>query len=657
MFKLQTCAALTALACSGLALADGVPQFVGDPVIVTASRVPQRVSSLPANVTVITAEDIANSTATTVQDVLSNYAGVHVFNSSGSSSGAMVDLRGFGITGSSNTLILIDGVRQNTNDLIAPNLGAVTLASIDHIEIVRGVGGVAYGGGATGGVINIITKSGKASGLNGNVTLTGGSYDLRQLDASLHAANQYVAFDGYVQSLKTDNYRQNNAERNDNAGVAVTLKHDGGDIKLFAKTASQGLRLPGSLNADFAQGLNPLSTNPTATTSPNDYTSTDTASGGVSVTQDIGRGTLYADFSRRSKDAQSSYSGSLSQRNLTENTSAVRYVLPIDIHEVTVGTDWLNSTANVQYPNNPQFGRNAQQKRQGFFLDSQWKLWNGATLSVGGRQQLVNDQVNTVVGSANLSTIQTNLHAWSLGLKQALGRGWSGYVRAGQSFRLGNADEVTYTGIFPPLQPQQSHEKEVGLEWMGDGANVKAALFRNDLINEIVFISFVSDGAGANMNLPQTRHQGVELDGNIKLSSALSLNGNLTWTQASFRAGFGIAGNAIPMVPKLMSNLGLGWKINDANKLAVNAQYVSNQVYDNDQQNLFPGKLPAYTVLNAKYSYRYDKRFSGSISVNNLLDKHYASYGGVDIYSSSPTATYLYPANGRNFQAAVTYEF
>ncbi|MCD4506914.1 TonB-dependent receptor [Chromobacterium piscinae] len=659
MFKRQTCAALTALACSGLALADGVPQFAGDPVIVTASRVPQRVSSLPANVTVITAEDIANSTATTVQDVLSNYAGVHVFNSSGSSSGVMVDLRGFGITGSSNTLILIDGVRQNTNDLIAPNLGAVTLASIDHIEIVRGVGGVAYGGGATGGVINIITKSGAGSGVSGSVTLTGGSYDLHQLDASLHAANQYVAFDGYVQSLKTDNYRQNNAERDDNAGASVTLRHDGGSIKLFAKTASQGLRLPGSLRADPAQGLNPLSTNPTATTLPNDYTSTDTTSGGVSVTQDIGSGTLYADFSRRSKDAQSSYSGSLSQRNLTENTSAVRYVLPIDIHEVTFGTDWLNSTMNVQYPSSPGYGSNAQQKRQGFFLDSQWKLWNGATLSMGGRQQLVNDQVSAEVGGANLSIIQTNLHAWSLGLKQTLGRGWSGYVRVGQSFRLGNADEVTATNG-QPLMPQQSRDKEVGMEWVGDAAKIKTALFRNDLTNEIVYLPFVvgpSGYPGVNINLPQTRHQGVELEGSIKLNSAFTVNGNLTWTQATFQSGFGLTGKTLPMVPKLMANAGMGWQINDANKLAVNAQYVSNQIYDNDQQNLFPNKLPAYTVLNTKYSYRYDKRFSGAISVNNLLDKRYASYGGVDIYSGSPTATYLYPANGRNFQAAVTYEF
>lgn len=49
MFKLQTCAALTALACSGLALADGVPQFVGDPVIVTASRIAQPLSKTLAD--------------------------------------------------------------------------------------------------------------------------------------------------------------------------------------------------------------------------------------------------------------------------------------------------------------------------------------------------------------------------------------------------------------------------------------------------------------------------------------------------------------------------------------------------------------------------------------------------------------------------------
>ncbi|UTH76178.1 TonB-dependent receptor [Chromobacterium sp. IIBBL 290-4] len=650
MFKLQPCAALVALACSGLALADAGPLLAGDPVIVTASRVPQKISSLPANVTVISAEDIANSAATTVQDVLSNYAGVHVLNSSGSASSAMVDLRGFGMTGLSNTLILVDGVRQNTNDLAAPNLGSVTLANIDHIEVVRGMGGVAYGGGATGGVINIITKSGAGSGLSGSVTLTGGSYDLRQLDANLHAANQYVALDAYVQSLKTDNYRQNNAERDDNAGLSLTFKHADGSVKLFANSANQGLRLPGYLTANSLQGRDPLATNPTGTYTPDDFSSTDKTSGGISIKQDLGKGVLYADFARRNKDALSNYSGYVVQSSLTEDASAVRYVLPIGQHEVTTGADWLNSTMDVLNTSH------AQQKHAGFFLDSQWKVWQGATLSVGGRQQLVDDKVNAASGGANLSTIETHLHAWSLGLKQVLGGGWSAYARAGQSFRIGTADEVTYTNG-QPLVPQQSHDKEVGVEWSGDTAKLKTALFRNDLTNEIVYLPFVigpSGYPGVNINLPQTRHQGVELESSIKLSPAVSLNGNLTWTQATFQGGFGLTGKTLPMVPKLMANLGLAWQINDANKLAVNAQYVSEQVYDNDQQNVFPSKLPAYTVLNAKYSYRFDKSLSASASVNNMLGKRYASYGSASAASGNIS---LYPANGRNCQFALTYAF
>ena len=252
MFKPQQCALLVSLACAGQAYAANVPEFAGDPVIVTAGRVPQKVADVPANVTVVTSSDIANSTARTVQEVLSEYAGIHVFNSSGSNASSVVDLRGFGVTASSNTLILVDGVRQNTNDLAAVNLGSVALASIERIEIVRGVGGVAYGGGATGGN-QYYHPIRVGQGLSGRVTLTGGSYDLQQLDANLQVANQFVAFDGYVQSLKTDNYRQNNAERNDNGGVTLTLKRASGDIKLFAKTASQGLRLPGYLLANQAR--------------------------------------------------------------------------------------------------------------------------------------------------------------------------------------------------------------------------------------------------------------------------------------------------------------------------------------------------------------------------------------------------------------------
>ena len=125
------------------------------PVIVTAQRVPSDAATLPVAVSVITAEDIAASSARTMQDLLSTQAGIHLLNTSSSTDNAIVDLRGFGMTGASNTLILVDGVKQNTNDLSAPNLGVVPLDQVERIEIARG--SVQYGGG-TGGVINIITR-------------------------------------------------------------------------------------------------------------------------------------------------------------------------------------------------------------------------------------------------------------------------------------------------------------------------------------------------------------------------------------------------------------------------------------------------------------------------------------------------------------------
>lgn len=91
------------------------------PITVTAQRVPSDAATLPVAVSVITAEDIAASSARTMQDLLSTQAGIHLLNTSSSTDNAIVDLRGFGMTGASNTLILVDGVKQNTNDPSAPN--------------------------------------------------------------------------------------------------------------------------------------------------------------------------------------------------------------------------------------------------------------------------------------------------------------------------------------------------------------------------------------------------------------------------------------------------------------------------------------------------------------------------------------------------------
>ena len=110
-------------------------------VIVSATRFADADPRVPANISVITREDIRNTPAFDLPAVLRNHAGVDVRTLYGSLGvDAAVDLRGFGDTAASNTLILVDGQRLNPIDMGSISWSAVPLESVQRIEIVRGAG-------------------------------------------------------------------------------------------------------------------------------------------------------------------------------------------------------------------------------------------------------------------------------------------------------------------------------------------------------------------------------------------------------------------------------------------------------------------------------------------------------------------------------------
>src|SRR3990167_6867874 len=76
-----------------------------DEIVVTAARTEEEISKIPANVTVITREDIEKSTASTVQDLLRNEEGLVINDLYGSGTKSTVDMRGF--ASGLNTVILL----------------------------------------------------------------------------------------------------------------------------------------------------------------------------------------------------------------------------------------------------------------------------------------------------------------------------------------------------------------------------------------------------------------------------------------------------------------------------------------------------------------------------------------------------------------------
>lgn len=133
-----------------------------EPVVVSAGRVEQRLRDVPANVTVITREEIAQSPARTVDDLLRQIPGFSLFRRSSSlvthPTTQGVSLRGIGPSGVSRTLVLLDGVPLNDPFGGWVYWGKVPLESIERIEVSRGGGSGVWGNYALGGVIDIITK-------------------------------------------------------------------------------------------------------------------------------------------------------------------------------------------------------------------------------------------------------------------------------------------------------------------------------------------------------------------------------------------------------------------------------------------------------------------------------------------------------------------
>ncbi len=165
---------------------EGAELLLSDPVVVTASRKTQRASDAPAAVTVVTAEQIEASGATTLLDILRYAPGVDVSESSRSF--GSVSIRGFNEEYANKLLVMVDGrsIYQDYFGGVFWNTNPLLLARIKRIEIVRGSGSALYGANAVNGVINVILKT-PAEMAAGPVTTTGrallGEHNTQLLEA------------------------------------------------------------------------------------------------------------------------------------------------------------------------------------------------------------------------------------------------------------------------------------------------------------------------------------------------------------------------------------------------------------------------------------------------------------------------------------------
>lgn len=123
-----------------------------------ATKTSLKVSDSPISVTVITAEDIRRSGATSIPEVLEYVAGISVMTFSAAQQ--EVNVRGLNQEVCPRTKTMLNGINMHVelfNFTMWDGL-PITLDDIERIEVVRGPSSVIYGFNAEAGAINIVTK-------------------------------------------------------------------------------------------------------------------------------------------------------------------------------------------------------------------------------------------------------------------------------------------------------------------------------------------------------------------------------------------------------------------------------------------------------------------------------------------------------------------
>ncbi|HEY8070324.1 MAG TPA: TonB-dependent receptor, partial [Burkholderiales bacterium] len=437
-----------------------------DAVVVNANRFPEDARKLPASVTVLTAEDIARSAAKTLPDLLAEQVGITLkdfFGNNGASTG--IDLRGFGITGAQNTLILLDGQRVTDIDLSSVQWSAIPLSSIERIEIQRGTGAVLYGDGASAGVINIITRSPLKQGASAELYGRLGTYGTQEGQVTGSLVKDNFGINATAYNFRSDGYRANNADKQANYATGLRWGFGEGFADLRLAQDHQELRLPGARLVQPSTGLDEYAADRRGTNTPLDHSSRDGHRAAFTLAQKLGDAELRAGLDWRDKDSRAYFDqgGFPSFRDdaLDVYGFTPRVRVPFQLggfgNSLTVGVDahrWNYDSRRTTLPefvNQPTNHVLATQTNNAFYLQDQVQLTAATGLTLGWRTEQVKISAtdtldpaspgfffNTAAPPASANNTQ---QAWELGLKHAFDAQWSGFARAGRSYRFANVDE------------------------------------------------------------------------------------------------------------------------------------------------------------------------------------------------------------------------
>jgi len=615
----------------GLAWGEEEPVYMGDlgVIVITPTRSPRMVKDLPTNVSVITREEIAESGAQNVGEVLKNRLGVGIRRYGTLGAQSEIALRG---CSAYQTLVMVDGRPVNSiSDGIA-DLSQFPIDNIERIEVVRGPVSALYGANALGGVINIITREAKEERVTADVILGGGSFGTQIARLNLGTKDTNIKTYFTISNNTSDGWRKNSAY--DNHNFTGKLAYNAGKIGNFELRGGyhrEKLGLPGAnYETDWSTGEKIIfderyASNPKEVQEDEKrYAILEYSNGGENSKLLL---RLYgSDDEKRDQNPDPDWPTDDFYENTTQGTEVQLDTL----YGITLGMDIHQDKYRQRNEINSQTIISEKTLNQSVFLQETLSL-KPVTAILGTRY----DHHSAYGGQMNPSLSLIYQPREYLKISFNLARGF----RAPTFCDLYWPDYLGCLGN-PDLKPERAWAYDLGFEhqW-GTLLLSRLTLFRTDIENLILWGPNVSS-IWTPYIMPEAYSQGVELEFIHQVTPRLSQSINYTYLHSAGKSEGEDKYQIASYRPHNRANYRIHYTSDFGLKVSLGTEFVGEQWSDRGKTG---DRLPDYFLLNARIAQRISN-LEAYVSFDNIFDKKYQTIFG-------------YPMPGRTIMAGISWKF
>jgi len=637
-----------------------------EPLTVTAPRLERPWLETPAALGVVDREDLGQARqGLQLDETLVRIPGVSAQNRYNFAQDLRVSMRGFGARaafGIRGVKLLVDGLPETTPDG-QTQVDAIDLSALERIEVIRGPSSVLHGN-ATGGVLDITTRSGPAEGFL-QPRFEAGSDGYRRLGVQAGGQRDPLAWHVSGWDFALDGYRDHSEARKRLLHTRLDWQaaSDHRFTTLFTVLDAPRTDDPGALTAAEV-AADRRAANPNAIA----------YNAGQSVSQQR-LGLIYTGDIAEDERLQA---------RVFHTWRDFDNRLPFEAGGM-VAYDRRFYGAGVQYTRDTRLGGLPGQMTAGLDMERQQDARTRHDNLLGTRGDLALDQRETAesvgVFVQHMQHLNETLDV-TLGLRRdrvrfgiadrfaadgddsgrqiftetsqsaALGYAWHPqhrvYLAYGTAFETPSFTEFANPaggGFNPAVSPQQARNLELGFKGFAGTLQYELALFRVDVKDELIPYQ-IGDGRTYYENAGRTRRQGVEAGLSWFATPELTLTGAWTWSDFSFQEfedeGVSLSGRELPVIPRQQLFLEAAWRPG-RDYLIFDALVRGRQYADNANSVRVGGQTVA-NLRGGRVFRQNGRELEAFLAVNNLFDRAYDS----NIRPNAGFGRYYEPAPGRN---------